>query len=368
VVSEAEALVLEDYGRLERRALPLPPIGADDALLRVEACGLCGSDHEVFTGRMRWPVGFIPGHETVGVLEKVGAAAAERWGVREGDRVAVGNRRACRDCPRCRDGDLAGCERFDPRESYGMIPVSTAPGLWGGYASHHYLAPESVVHRVPDGLDPVTATLFNPLAAGHTWAAEVPRTRPGEVVAVLGPGVRGICAAVAAKAAGARFVLVTGHGERDAARLRTASELGADLVVDVARDDPVEALEAATGGLADVVVDATADAPEAFGQSLRLAGRGARVVCAGVRGDGVTATCEPDLIMSRELRVMGVRGVSTDAPGRALDLLGSGRFPFGAVSTRVAGFGDVARLLLTMAGKTEEAPPLHAVFVPGTAP
>ena len=361
----AIALVLEDYGSLVRHMFPLPVIGATDALLRVEACGLCGTDHEVYTGRMRWPTGFVPGHETVGVIERIGNQAAARWGVACGDRVAVVNRRACRDCEPCRDGDLARCERYGPWASYGMVPIAEPPGLWGGYATHHYLAEHSVVHRVPGGLDPVLATMFNPLAAGVTWGVEEPDTRPGDVVAVLGAGMRGLCAAIAAKAAGASTVLVTGAGPRDHGRLATARRLGADLTVDITIDDPVTVLRAAPGGrLADVVVDATANAPSAFGQAIELAALGGRVVVAGMRGAGVIAACEPDLIVSKQLRLLGVRGVSTTAPRAALDLLGAGRFDLTNVSRRVAGFGEVAELLLTMAGERGAEPPLHAVFVP----
>src|SRR5690349_7494367 len=92
----ARALVLEQPRQLVARSMPLPAIGEDDALLRVEACGLCGTDHEQYTGLLPGPGAFIPGHETVGVLEQVGAAAAERWGVREGARVAVEVFQSCR--------------------------------------------------------------------------------------------------------------------------------------------------------------------------------------------------------------------------------------------------------------------------------
>src|ERR1700758_179203 len=126
---------------------------------------------------------------------------------------------------------------------YGFIPVDRVPGLWGGYAEYQYLAPDSMVLRVPPELDPEVATLFNPLGAGIRWGATVPATTPGSVVAVLGPGIRGLCTAVAAKEAGAGFVMVTGLGPRDANRLRLARHFGADLAVDVSVDDPVNALQ-----------------------------------------------------------------------------------------------------------------------------
>lgn len=360
----ASALVLEAPRRLVRRELPLPTVGRDDALLRVEACGLCGTDHELYTGDLPWTPGFVPGHETVGTLDEVGPDAAARWGVAAGDRVAVASRPACRSCGPCRRGDLHACARYTGADAYGLISVERAPGLWGGYATHQYLGPDSVLHRVPAGLGAVDATLFNPVGAGVCWGVELPETAEGEVVAVLGPGIRGVSAVAAAKTAGASFVLVTGHGSRDVDRLRVAVEVGADLAVDVAAADPVDALVGATGRLADVVVDVTAKAPAAFAQAVALGGRGARVVVAGVRGGPVSVTFEPDLISVRGQRILGASGVSTRAHHEALRLLGNGAFPATAVSRRTAGFADVGALLCDMAGEGGKAPPLHAVFVP----
>ena len=75
---------------------------------------------------------------------------------------------------------------------YGLVPVDRPPGLWGGYADYQYLAPDSMLLPVPPALDSVTATLFNPLGAGIRWGVTVPETQPGAVVAVLGPGIRGL--------------------------------------------------------------------------------------------------------------------------------------------------------------------------------
>src|SRR6201997_2470751 len=143
-----------------------------------------------------------------------------------------------------------------------------------------------MVLSVPDGLDSVVATLFNPLGAGIRWGVTVPGTKSGDIVAVLGPGIRGLCAAAAAKEAGAAFVIVTGLGPRDAERLSLASAFGADLAVDVALDDPVAALSKATGTMADVVVDVTARAPAAFAQAIALARPAGTVVVAGTCGFG----------------------------------------------------------------------------------
>ena len=94
----ATALVLSAPERLEARTVPLPEIGDDDGLLRIEACGLCGTDHEQFTGAIPFSNPFVPGHEAVGVIEEIGPDAAQRWGVQAGDRVAVEVFLSCRRC------------------------------------------------------------------------------------------------------------------------------------------------------------------------------------------------------------------------------------------------------------------------------
>ena len=239
----ARALVLTEPRHLELREVPLPDVGDDDGLLRVEACGLCGTDHEQYTGALPAGFAFVPGHEAVGVIEAIGARAAERWGVTVGDRVAVEVFQSCRACPACAAGEYRRCERHGIGDMYGFVPVDTAPTLWGGYATHQYLSPDTMLHRVPESLTPEVATLFNPLGAGVRWGATVPGTSAGDVVAVLGPGVRGLSAVAAAKRAGAGFVMVTGVGPGDDERLAIAERFGADLSVDVGATDPVPRAE-----------------------------------------------------------------------------------------------------------------------------
>ena len=357
----AAALVLRAPEHLEATELPLPELGDDDGLLRVEACGLCGTDHEQYSGAL--PVGapFVPGHESVGVIEALGPAAARRWGVGVGDRVAVEVFLSCRTCPACTSGLYRRCERHGIADMYGFIPVDRAPGLWGGYAEYQYLAPDSMLLPVPEGLDPVVATLFNPLGAGIRWGVTVPGTTAGDVVAVLGPGVRGLSACAAAKDAGAAFVLVTGCGARDAERLALAADFGADLAVDVTTTDPVKALRQATGGLAHVVVDVTAQAPAAFTQAIDLARVGGTVVVAGTRGSAEPPGFRPDLIVYKELRILGALGVDAPAYRAALDLLATGRYPFAELPRRRAGLSEGEDLVRSMAG---DAPPVHGVLTP----
>jgi alcohol dehydrogenase len=362
--ASARALVLEAPRRLVDRALPLPVVGDDDALLRVEACGLCGTDHEQFTGALGGGFAFIPGHESVGVVERVGARAAARWRLAPGDRVAVEVFQSCGDCDPCRSGEYRRCVRHGIGDMYGYIPVEKPPGLWGGYAEYQYLSPDSLVLPVPAALDPVVATLFNPLGAGIRWAVTVPETRPGDVVAVLGPGIRGLCACAAAREAGAGFVMVTGVSPRDDERLTLAKAFGADLAVDVSGTDPAKALRAATGGGADVVVDVTAKAPAALGQAVSVARPAGTVVLAGTRGSAETPGFWPDLIVFKELRILGALGVDAAAYQAALQLLASGRYPFAELPRRCVGLDGAAELLALMAGEGDALPPVHGVVTP----
>jgi threonine dehydrogenase-like Zn-dependent dehydrogenase len=98
------AMVQTGPRRLEARDLPIPEITDDTALMRIEACGICGTDYEQFQGVLRTPLPLIPGHEPLGVIENIGDAAARRWGVDAGDRVAVETMLSCRFCPPCLSG------------------------------------------------------------------------------------------------------------------------------------------------------------------------------------------------------------------------------------------------------------------------
>ena len=356
--------MLEAPRQLVECELPLPEIGDDDGLLRVEACGLCGTDHEQYTGELFGGFAFVPGHEIVGTVEAVGATAAARWGVTTGDRVAVEVFQSCGSCAPCIAGESRRCARHGLRDMYGFVAVDTAPGLWGGYAEHVYLAPDAQLIKVPDGLDPVVATLFNPLGAGIRWAVTVPDTQPGAVAAVLGPGIRGLSAVVALRDRGARFVMVTGAGPQDAERLEMARALGADLAVDVIEQDPVRALRDATGVLADVVVDVTAKAPTALGQAIALARLGGTVVLAGTRGSDATPGFHPDHLVFKELRIFGALGVDVVAYRAAFELLARPDFALAGIDHATASLPDAENLIRAMAGETDGRRPMHGVVVP----
>ena len=363
-MTTATAMVLKAPRQFERRRFDVPAAGSREGILRVEACGLCGTDHEQYSGHVKSEPAIIPGHEVVGIVEEVGNDAAARWGVTPGQRVAVEVFKSCGECDACTSGVYRRCARNGTATMVGFTSVDSPPALGGGYATHLVLSPDTLLLPVPADMDPVYATLFNPLGAGIRWGVELPETRAGDVVAILGPGVRGLCAAAAAKEAGAEFVMITGLGPRDAERLAIAPRFGVDLAVDVAAEDPNDALRAAIGRKADVVVDVTAKAPAAFGQAVSLARNGGTIILAGLRGSPETPGLDPDRIVFKELRILGALGVDMTAYRKALAMLKSNRYPFADLPRRVEGFDGIEGLLQVMAGDRAGIPPLHGVFAP----
>jgi alcohol dehydrogenase len=365
-MAKATGMVLTSPRQFEMRQFAVPQLAQNQGLLRVEACGLCGTDHEQYSGDIHSKHAFIPGHEVVGVIDEIGEHAAKRWGVKSGQRVAVEVFKSCGECGQCTSGTYRRCERNGTETMVGFTDVEVPPGLSGGYATHLFLGPDSMLLPVPEGMDPVLATLFNPLGAGIRWGVELPETSPGDVVVILGPGIRGLCAAAAAKEAGAAFIMITGFGPRDAQRLAIAPRFGVDLAIDVAQFDPNQALQEAVGRKADVVVDVTAKAPAALGQAVRLARPGGTIVLAGVRASTDTPGFDPDHIVYKELRILGALGVDVSAYRKALDLLASNRYPFAELPRQVAGFSQIESLLQVMAGDRDGVPPLHGVFAPNS--
>src|SRR3989442_12802141 len=144
----SRAVVQPAPRRLELRELPVPDIDDDSGLLRVEACGICGSDAEQYAGVLPVRLPVVPGHEPLGVIERIGDRAAKRWGVDVGDRVAVESIIRCGHCRACIGGRYQLCRRRGGAFRPGYVPLHRPPRLWGAYPDYMYLDPLSIVHRV----------------------------------------------------------------------------------------------------------------------------------------------------------------------------------------------------------------------------
>ena len=362
------AAVLVKPKTLVAGEFPRPTLGPDDGLLRIEACGICGSDYEQYEGAQPphedyTPYPVIPGHEPLGIIEEIGTRARQRWGVAEGDRVAVRSGYGCGQCEACRRWEPRVCPRRGG--TYGYTDVGKPPHLWGGYAEHMYLSPYSVLKKMDPTIPAGVAVMFNPLAAGLSWAGSVPRTGPGDRVVILGAGQRGLCCVIGARAAGARQIVVTGLG-RDAEKLALARELGADVTVNAETGDVIAQVREATGGGAEVVVDTTPYAPQSLNHAVAIAVRKGRIVVAGLKGLRPTHEFPADDVIYKELTIRGVLSMPVDETFRAIDIIESGCYPFDKLHTCSLPLEQAEEAIDALAGKLPGVNPVHLAIVPGT--
>ena len=346
---------------LEPRDIAIPDIDEDSAILRIEACGICGSDYEQFEGQLRTPMPVVPGHEPLGRIAKIGDRAARRWKVDVGDRVAVETMLSCRHCGPCLSGSYHLC---DTRRIYSYIPLSEPPGLWGAYGQYMYLAPNTIVHRMDPTLSPQLAVMFNPLGAGFRWAVEMPNTRPGDSVVILGPGQRGLACVVACREVGAGTIIVTGLAA-DANKLALAREFGADHTIDVDNEDAIARVKQITQGRgADVVVDVSSYATKPVSDALSMVRPGGIVVLAGVKGFKPVDNFVSDLIVMKEIRITGAIGVTSSGYKAAIRVIESGRVPLERMHTHDFDLIDASLAIRTLARQVPGDESIHSCLIP----
>jgi threonine dehydrogenase-like Zn-dependent dehydrogenase len=236
--------------RVEERPDP-EPAAADDAVIRVEATGICGSDLHIYHGRVAIEPGFVIGHEYVGTVIAAGDAVSD---VAVGDRVLGTYSTACGGCFHCRRSEY---HQGDSGRGFGH---GATLGSLPGAQAELLLVPRAnlTLRRVPEGLSDEVA-LFAGDVAGTAYhaicgdAARRDRLEPGAAVAVLGLGPVGLCAVQVARASGASVVVAVDSVEE---RLRTAEAFGA-VPVHLTEDDPRGRVKELTGGRGvDLSVDA----------------------------------------------------------------------------------------------------------------
>jgi threonine dehydrogenase-like Zn-dependent dehydrogenase len=305
----SRAIVFNGDETWDMRDLPVPDPQPGGAVLRVEATGLCHSDVDHFRGHVHtsWGGEFpsIAGHEIVGRIEKITPAAATQWGVAEGDRVAV------RDMVMTPGGYRIYGHDFSIHEG---------SGLYGGFAEHLELLPGSMVYRLREDLPAEELTVFEPLSCAVTWVEPVSE---GDVVLIEGPGHMGMATVVAARAAGASQVIVTGVS-RDRFRLDCAMKIGADQTIDVESEDPAARVSEITDGhMADVVIDAASGNPVTVNLAMDLVRQGGHVVVAGMK-DKPLEGFHSDWIPTRRITIHPGAGLDTEG---AVSLINQGKVP-----------------------------------------
>ena len=262
--------------RVEERPEP-EPAAADDAVVRVEATGVCGSDLHIYHGRVRIEPGFTVGHEFVGTVVAAGDGVSE---VSDGDRVLGCYCSACGKCFFCRSGDYHQC---DEGRVFGH---GKALGSLQGAQADQVLVPHAnlTLRRVPEGMSSDVALFAGDVMGTGYHAIAQAELEPGDAVAVLGLGPVGLCAVQVARAAGAARVLAVDAVED---RLRVAAELGADAV-HLSEEDPRGAVKAATDGRGvDVAVDAVGH-PDALDMAIRMCRKAGTVSAIGVYAERVS--------------------------------------------------------------------------------
>lgn len=308
------ALVVLEPNRFEIQEVPVPVPGPDEVLARVRSVSICGTDAHLIRGDYPgfWPPAFpfIPGHEWAGELVAVGPGA-ERHGWAVGDRVAGTSHDACGVCQKCVEG------RYNLCENYGK------PGLHRQYG-HNYQGADATyalhgikaIFRLPDSLSFDEGAVVDP-ASIALHCVNRGGVRPGDVVAITGPGAIGLLSGDAALLRGAARVIVVGRGER----LARAGRMGFETV-DYTAGDPVAAVRALSANLGvDVVIEA-AGSPQAVDWALRMLRRGGRCAAVGI------PTLRPEIPMQRlvldELDLVGSRA-SAGEMRHVLPLVEQGR-------------------------------------------
>ena len=266
------AVTFQAPGEVRIEDVPEPELQAtDDAIIRVEATGVCGSDLHIYHGRVKIEPGFTIGHEYVGTVVSVGDAVTR---VAVGDRVLGCFQTACGTCWFCRRGWYHRCEHsrtFGHGAGLGGLPGTQADMALVPHA-------DLCLRRVPEGMSSDTALFAGDVMGTGFHAVVSSGLQPGDVAAVLGLGPVGLCAVQAARACGAARVLAVDSVPE---RLAVAASFGAEVVHLGEQDVRAVARELTEGRGVDVCIDAVGD-PRALDTAIRITRPCGTVQCVGV--------------------------------------------------------------------------------------
>ncbi len=332
--------------RLESVAVPVP--GPGEALVRVEAVGICASDLKCYHGaakfwgddsRPAWAeTEVVPGHEFVGTVMGLDDEAAQRWGIVVGDRVVSEQIVPCWQCRYCLDGSYWMCQRHD---IYGF--KRRTPGAMAEYMVY---SRDALVHKVSADVPAAHAAFAEPLSCA-LHAVERAGIRFEDVVVVAGCGPIGLGMVAGAKSKNPRLVIAL---DLEPAKLDLALECGADVVVDIGSEDAVERVRAVTDGYgADVYLEATGH-PSAVGQGLNLLRKLGTYVEYSVFGSNVTV----DWSIISDDKELDVRGahLGPHCWPAAIRMIESGRLPMSKICSHQLPLADFQKgLELVDSGK-----------------
>jgi len=312
--------------------VPTPPPGG--AVLAVEAVGLCHSDVAQLAGHKHVPgevCPVVPGHEIVGRVHALADDAD--LGVDVGDRVAV---------------DIVWYGPPSEDNPFGVrcygysFGLDEGAGLWGGYGEYMAVLAGTHLAKLTEDVSAEELTLFEPLSNMVAWLGQA-GFQAGQTIVIQGPGHMGLTCAAYAKSLGAAKVIVTGTSD-DRMRLDVALEVGADHVIDVMVDDPVDAVMDLTGGFgASLAVD-LASAPGTPSLCFDLVHHRATVIWAGLK-DRQAVPVVTDKVVMKGLRVLGGAGGDAASVDEAARILNEGGFPTAPLLGAVVGLDEIDRAM-----------------------
>ncbi len=347
-MSKAQGWVMLEPGKMELQTFDIPKIEEDGALLKVEACGICGSDTHAYLGHIRTaPFPLIPGHEFIGTIVEVGKSASSRMAIvgggalREGDQVAIAP--SSLPCGRC-----WFCLHMPHRPSlcatrtiYGFNSTKNPPGLWGGFAEYIYLHPKTWVFKLPGGISAEQAVQTEPMATGLRAVERA--YNPGEAFVgqgygvgsstmVLGTGPIGLMVIAALRFSGANLIIAQDILD---SRLAMARRMGADITINgkLPFEQRLKQVQEVTDGFGPDVVIEAAGVPIAFQESLKFVRRGGKLIEVGHYTDPGSIEINPWMICNKDLDIHGSWAYPPIIFKDALAVLSKTTLPVGEIVT-----------------------------------
>lgn len=304
-----KAMLLTEYKKLDIVDLPKPEFADNELLIKVAACGICGSDIHGWdgsSGRRKPPL--VMGHEAAGTIEAVGAQVSR---FSEGDRVTFDSMVSCGSCPSCRAGAINLC---DNRQVMG---VSCDEFKRNGAFAEYVVVPEHIAFRFPETLEFTHAAMVEPVSIA-IHAANITPIQLGDTAVVVGSGMIGLLVIQAARLAGCSRVIAV---DLDDEKLQIAKQLGADEVLNAKDlDVPVEVSKLTDGKGADVAFEVVGATPTVQ-SALLSTRRGGTVTLVGNLAPNVDLPLQA--VVTREIRLQGSCASNGEYP-QCIDYLARG--------------------------------------------
>jgi L-iditol 2-dehydrogenase len=320
-----KSLLLSRYNHFEIVELPTPAPGADDVLVRVEACGICGSDvhgMDGSTGRRIPPI--VMGHEAAGIVIATGSDVSD---VAEGDRVTFDSTISCGKCGYCARGDINLC---DNRE---VIGVSCGDYRRHGAFAEYVSVPRRIVYPLPAELPFAEAAMLEAISVAM-HAVRVSGATGGESALVVGAGMIGLLTLQAARAAGCSPIYVS---DLDPTRLALAVTLGADHVLPYTGKQLASRVAQLNGGPGvDLVFEAVGN-DETVNTAIDCVRKGGTVALIGNVAPEVVLPLQK--VVSRQIRLQGSCASAGEYP-KAIEYVAEGKIKVKPLITAVASLDD----------------------------